>query len=173
MRLDLLPSAVAPPIHRAAPSSDGLRLIASGMVYLLVVCFVVLVTSAQSVLGGAASVPSRLFDDRDLVALFGWVGMMITGVSVIIIPNHLGVRLRPLYLPRLHFVLANVGLAGFFGADLLAPGSAAPEVFLGLVAASFLIFGLGALATVAPFVHLSRSRSRVATATSGEHRTTD
>lgn len=65
--------------------------------------------------------PSRLFDARDLVALFGWVGMMIAGVSAIIIPNHLGVRLRPLHLPRLHLVLANVGLAGFFGTDLLAP----------------------------------------------------
>lgn len=153
MTLNVLPPSAAASNRRAAPSQDGLRLIASGMAYLLLVCLVVVVSSAASILQGQASVPTRLFDDRDLVALFGWVGMMITGVSVIIVPNHLGVRLKPLYLPRLHLVLANVGLAGFFSTDLLAPGSPAPHVFLALVAASFLVFGVGVLVTVAPFVH--------------------
>jgi hypothetical protein len=171
--LNLLSPSDASPARRTVPSSDGLRLIASGMAYLLLVCLVVIVTSALSILQGEASVPSRLFDDRDLVALFGWVGMMITGVSVIIIPNHLGVRLRPLYLPRLHLVLANVGLAGFFGTDLLAPVSAAPQVFLGLVAASFLFFGLGVLMTLAPFVHLSSARAKDADPGASRRRTAD
>jgi hypothetical protein len=167
----VLPSAGIASPRRATPSVDGLRLIVSGMGYLLVVCFVVIVSSVVSILGGGSSVPSAFFDDRDLIALFGWVGMMITGVSVIIIPNHLGVRLKPRYLPRLHFVLANVGLVGFFGASLLRPGSTAPEAFLGLVAASFLFFGLGVLGTVAPFVRLLRVRSAPETTTAPEHRT--
>jgi hypothetical protein len=154
------PVAWIPPPRRVAPSSDGLRLIASGMGYLLVVCLVVIGTSLMSILQGAASVPSRLFDDRDLIALFGWVGMMITGVTVIIVPNHLGVRLRPLYLPNLHFGLANVGLVGFFCTSLLSTSSLAPDVFLALVAASFLVFGLGVLATVSPFVFLSRASAK-------------
>jgi hypothetical protein len=171
VRLDEPPSVETPPVRRAAPSPDGLRLIASGMGYLLVVCVVVLVTSALSMLPGEASVPSRLSDDRDLIALFGWVGMMITGVSVIIIPNHLGVRLRPLYLPRLHLFLANLGLIGFFSTSLLVPGTAASEVFLGLVAASFLLFGLGVLMTVAPFVPLSGARAKDEKSTKSGHRT--
>lgn len=173
MRLNVLPAAENGPVRRATPSLDGLRLIVSGMGYLLVVCLVIIVTSVLSILGAAATVPSRVFDDRDLIALFGWVGMMITGVSVIIIPNHLGVRLRPLYLPRLHFVLANIGLVGFFGTSLLAPGSMAPDAFLGVVAASFLFFGLGVLVTVAPFLHLVRARSTVETTTTPQLRTPD
>lgn len=173
MRLNVLPAAENGPVRRATPSLDGLRLIVSGMGYLLVVCLVVIVTSVLSILGAAPTVPSRVFDDRDLIALFGWAGMMITGVSVIIIPNHLGVRLRPLYLPRLHFVLANIGLVGFFGTSLLAPGSMAPDAFLGVVATSFLFFGLGVLVTVAPFLHLVRARSTVETTTTPQLRTPD
>jgi hypothetical protein len=167
----VLPTAGSGPLRRATPSLDGLRLIVSGMGYLLVVCLVVIATSVLSILGAAATVPSRVSDDRDLIALFGWVGMMITGVSVIIIPNHLGVRLRPVYLPRLHFAGANVGLVGFFGTSLLAPGSVAPDAFLGVVAASFLFFGIGVLVTVAPFVHILRVRSTVETTTAPELRT--
>jgi hypothetical protein len=156
----VLPAAENAPARRVTPSWDGLTLIASGTGYLLVVCLIVIVTSAVSTFGGQASVPSRLLDDRDLIGLFGWVGMMITGVSVIIIPNHLGVRLRPLYLPRLHFLLANVGLIGFLGAALLAPGTVASELFLVLVAVSFLLFGIGVLVTVAPFVASPRPSHR-------------
>jgi len=170
--LNVLPGTVSPPARRGVPSSDGLRLIVSGMVYLLVVCAVVIVTSAFSILGEGTFVPNRVFDDRDLIALFGWVGMMITGVSVIIIPNHLGVRLRPLYLPRLHFILANIGLIGFFGTSLLVQGTSASEVFLGLVAVSFLLFGLGVLGTVAPFARSFMARPTVETTTASEHRTT-
>jgi hypothetical protein len=170
--LNVLLSPGAPPTRRLAPSSDGLRLIASGMAYLLVVCSVVIVTSAFSILGESAFVPNRVFDDRDLIALFGWVGMMIAGVSVIIVPNHLGVCLRPLYLPRLHFFLANIGLMGFFGTSLLVPGTPASEVFLGLVAVSFLLFGLGVLVTVALFARSFMARPTVETTTATEHRTT-
>ncbi len=158
----VLPAAGNAPARRAVPSWDGLTLIASGTGYLLVVGIMVIVTSIVSSLGGAASVPSRVYDDRDLIGLFGWVGMMISGVSVIIVPNHLGVWLRPRYLPRLHFLLANVGLIGFLTTALLAPGTVAPDLFLGLVAFSFLLFGIGVLVTVAPFVvspGLSRGKS--------------
>jgi len=171
MKPSVLTVKRTPRAQPGTPSLDGLLLIISGMGYLLVVCLVVIVTNVVSILGGGSSVPSAFFDDRDLIALFGWVGMMITGVSVIIIPNHLGVRLRPLNLPRLHFVLANVGLVGFFGTSLFVPGSAAPEAFLGLVAASFLFFGLGVLGTVAPFVHLLRVGSTLETTPAPEHRT--
>lgn len=170
--LNVLPAAVTPPTRRAPASSDGLRLIASGMVYLIAVCLVVIVTSLLSVLQGENSVPGRLFDDRDLIALFGWVGMMITGVSVIIIPNHLGVRLRPLFLPRLHFVLTNIGLVGFFSASLLALGTSAPEFFLALVAVSFLMFGAAVLATVAPFVRFPGERAKAESAGAPRPRTT-
>ena len=156
MTLNVLPVRGASPPGRAGASVDGLRLIASGMGYLLVVCTVVIVTSATAVVRGPDSVPSRVFDDRDLVALFGWVGMMITGVSVIIIPNHLGVRLRPLYLPGVHLVLANVGLIGFLATSLLTPNSAAAEAFLVLVGGSFLLFGIAVLVTVLSFLSSGR-----------------
>jgi hypothetical protein len=171
--LNVVPVGATPPTRRAAASSDGLRLIASGMVYLLVVCVVVIVTSVLSVLQGEASVPGRVFDDRDLVALFGWVGMMITGVSVIIIPNHLGVRLRPLFLPRLHFALANIGLVGFFSTSLLAPGTSAPTGFLALVAVSFLTFGLAVLFTVAPFLRSLAERRKAESVEAAGHRATN
>jgi hypothetical protein len=169
--LNVLPPAGTAPPRRAAPSLDALGLIVSSIGYLLVVCFVVLVTSVVAIAGGVSSVPSAFFDDRDLIALFGWVGMMISGVSVIIIPNHLGVRLRPLYLPRVHLVLSNVGLVGFFGTSLLVPGSAAPEAFLGLVSISFLFFGLGVLATVVPFIPFFLGRPEPGSAAQPNHRT--
>jgi hypothetical protein len=170
--LNVLAGAATPSARRVAPSSDGLRLIASGTAYLIVVCLVVVVTSALSILQGEASVPGRVSDDRDLIALFGWVGLMITGVSVIIIPNHLGVRLRPLFLPRLHFVLANVGLVGFFSTSLLVPGTSASEVFLALVGVSFLLFGLGVLVTVTPFVRILWEGSKLEAVRAREPRTT-
>ena len=153
MRTHALPMVSVPPVRRR-PSQDGLRLIVAGTGYLLVVAVIAITSSLLAGFGAGSWIPARLADDRDLLALFGWVGLMITGVSAIILPNHLGVRLRPSYLPRLHLVLANVGLAGFLLGALAFPGSAASDGFLALVAASFLLFGLGLLRTVAPFLRL-------------------
>jgi hypothetical protein len=133
-------------------------LILAGMVYLVGICALQLISSVSTVISGPSVLPRNAMDIRDVVALFGWVGLMICGVSVIIVPNHLKVRVRPSYLPRLHLGLANVGLVGYFATALLLPESALPDGFLVLVSASFLLFGAGVLATIRPF--LSRSEAR-------------
>lgn len=135
-----------PMARRPAPSSDALRLIVSGLVYLLAVS--VLVTGVLSLVAGASALPTGLFADRDLVALFGWVGLTISGVSVITIPTHLGVALRPAYLARLHFAVTNIGLVGFLGAVLVWPAAPLSGLFLAAAATSFLLFRIGVLVTV-------------------------
>ena len=145
-------TAVVLALARAAPSQDGLRLIVSGMVYLLAIC-VLQVTAFLSSAGQLGlSLPSNALEVRDVVALFGWVGLMISGVSVIIVPNHLRVRIRPVLLPRAHLVTVDGCLAGFLGTALLWPSSWVSGLFLAGLSLSFLAFGLGVLATVAPFV---------------------
>lgn len=136
----------------AVPSRDGVRLILAGTAYLVAICIVQLVVFTDASLGGASYLPANVLDVRDVVALFGWVGLMISGVGVIIVPNHLKVRVRPAYLPRVHLVLANVGLVGFLGTSIAVPPSAIPGVFLALMSVSFLVFGAGILGTVYPFV---------------------
>ena len=144
------PSGSSPSAPRA-PSPDGLRLIVSGLGYLALLAAYLLVTGIAGALGGL-SVPDRLVDDRDLVALFGWVGLTISGVSTIIVPNHVGRQLRPRVLPRVHLVLSNVGLLGFFVAVLAGVPAVIATAFLLLVVASFLAFALGAIATLVPFL---------------------
>jgi hypothetical protein len=141
----------------AVPSQDGLRLIFAGVAYLLAICLLQLISVSGSLGFGATALPNNAMEVRDVVALFGWVGFLISGVSVIIIPNHLRVRVRPSYLPRLHLVVANVGLVGFFASALVAPGSLASDAFLAIISLSFLAFGVGICATVLPFLRLRSS----------------
>ena len=136
----------------AVPSKDGLRLVLAGTAYLIAICLLQLAVMIGARAGGASSLPGNVMEVRDVVALFGWVGLMITGVSVIIIPNHLKVRLRPKLLPRLHLALANAGLVGYLGSSLIAPGSTTADLFLAVTSASFLAFGAGVLRTILPFV---------------------
>lgn len=150
-------ATVGPP-PRPGPrgvSRDGLLLIVSGVGYLLLLTSFLLVTGLAGLLGYGA-LPDRLVDDRDLIALFGWVGLMISGVSVIIVPNHLGVPLRPAFLPKLHAGASHVGLLGFFATALAGAPAAWSTGFLLIVVASFLVFGLGTLATAAPFLRRRR-----------------
>jgi hypothetical protein len=139
------------------PSRDGLRLIVSGMAYLVAIAALQLLIVARTVGGIPIPVPPNAFDVRDVVALFGWVGLMISGVGVIILPNHLRVRLRPAALPKIHFYLANLGLVGYFGAALSDPSGIASFAFLTVVSASFLTFGAGFMATVVPFLQYGRT----------------
>lgn len=134
------------------PSQDGLRLIVAGVSYLLLIGILQTVATFGSIGVLPKVLPANALSTRDVVALFGWVGFMISGVSVIIVPNHLKVQVRPKLLPRLHFALANVGLLGFLSTSLLWPGSTVSVVFLTLVSASYLAFGLGVLVTMAPFL---------------------
>ncbi len=133
------------------PSKDGLRLILAGTTYLLVICGLQFVIATGSLGGGIPPLPANATDVRDVVALFGWVGLMISGVSVIIIPNHLRVLLRPRLLPRLHLVLANVGLVGYLAISLAVPEGEVAYAFLALISGSFLVFGAGVLGTIVPF----------------------
>lgn len=143
---------------RAVPSQDGLRLIVAGMGYLLAICALQLTLTVGSLTGVEVALPSNAMDVRDVVALFGWVGLMISGVSVIIVPNHLRVRVHPTVLPRAHLIAANLGLVGFFVTSLAWPTGWASDAFLTLVSLSFLAFGIGILSTVLPFL---ASRNRV------------
>lgn len=152
-------SAARPsPAVPGVPSQDGLRLILAGVGYLLLICALQLVLTVSNLAGGARLLPANALEVRDVVALFGWVGFMISGVSVIIVPNHLRVRIRPAYLPKVHLGLANVGLVGFFLTSLFLPASVPSEGFLAIVSASFLAFGLGVLGTVLPFLRFGRPR---------------
>lgn len=147
------PAAVRPATAgRAVPSQDGLRLILAGVAYLLAICALQLVATAGRAGLGPSVLPSDVMDLRDVVALFGWVGFMISGVSVIVVPNHLRVQVRPSYLPRLHLIAANVGLIGFFASSLTLSTSAVSDGFLALVSISFLAFGAGVLGTILPFL---------------------
>ncbi len=139
-------------VQRTVPSRDGLWLILSGTVYLVVICALQLTVAIDALAHGPRFLPENAMDVRDVVALFGWVGFMITGVSVIIIPNHLRVRVKPAYLPRLHLLLANFGLVGFFVSALAYPTSISSYVFLLVVSASFTVFGAGVIRTVYPFL---------------------
>lgn len=134
------------------PSNDGLRLILTGIAYLLAICVLQLVVVVSTVVGRPEWLPPNVVDIRDVVALFGWVGLTISGVSVIIVPNHLGVRVRPVYLPRLHLVLANVGLVGYLASSISLSFPRVPYVLLAVTSASFLLFGVGVLCTVLAFV---------------------
>ncbi len=135
-----------------APSRDALRLILAGVGYLLAIAGLQLAVTVRGLWLGTDALTGHLMDVRDVVALFGWVGLMISGVSVIIVPNHLKVPLRPSFLPQLHLVLANVGLVSFFAATLLAPASALQDACLAVVSLSYLLFGGGVVATVLPFL---------------------
>lgn len=133
------------------PSQDGLRLILAGTAYLVVICLLQLSVVAGSASGHVGLLPRDVVEVRDVVALFGWVGLMITGVSVIIVPNHLRVHLRPAYLPRVHLVGSNVGLGVYLLAAMASLGPAVADAGLLVTSASFLGFGLGVIATVLPF----------------------
>lgn len=147
-------SNYSPPHGRGAgvPSQEGLRLILAGVAYLLLICLLQMVVLLSSLSPRPPSLPSNVSDVRDVVALFGWVGFMISGVSVIIVPNHLSVRVRPRCLPTLHLLLANVGLIGFFAVSMAEPGSRLAVAFLGIVSLSFFVFGAGLFRTVLPFL---------------------
>ncbi len=127
----------------------------NGSGYLLLLCASMVVAVLLQLVWGR-SLPDSFVDDRDLVALFGWVGLTISGVSTIVVPNHVGVGLWPRSVPRLHLVMTNLGILGFFGTSLLIPGSNLALVFLLLALLSFLIFGTLVVRTVLPFA-LGRS----------------
>lgn len=150
IQLRMLPRS-DPHRTRTAPSIDALLLLLSGFGYLLLLCGFVLVTGVNQVFALGAAVPSAAIGDRDLMALFGWVGMTISGVATIVVPGHFGVPVSPRILPRLHLFLANIGILGFFSLSLLFPTSVAGQAFLVLVALSFLFFALGVCGTIAPF----------------------
>ncbi len=137
---------------RLAPSRDALRLMLSGLAYLLAICLLQIAVMVEALRSGSDSLTGHLMDVRDVIALFGWVGLTISGVSVIIVPSHLGTSLRPSSLPRLHLVLANIGLVDFFLTTLIQPGSNLQDVALAVVSFSYLIFGAGVFATAAPFL---------------------
>ena len=158
-----IPSLHLPTAGPGVPSQDGLRLILAGMAYLVAICALQLVATVGSVASGPNILPRNAMDVRDVVALFGWVGLMICGVSVIIVPNHLKTRVRPAYLPRLHLGVANFGLVGYFASSLLLPGSTVSDAFLTVVSGSFLLFGVGVLSTVLPFLHRTGARVELRT----------
>ncbi len=155
----MLPSL--PMAGRKAPSREALWMLLNGSAYLLLLCASMVVAVVLQLVWGR-SFPDSFVDDRDLVALFGWVGLTISGVSTIVLPNHVGVGLWPRYVPRLHLAMTNVGILGFFGSSLLLPGSNLALAFLLLALISFLIFGTLVVRTVLPFA-LGRSPRTVET----------
>ncbi len=135
----------AEPALAVGPSRDARGLLLSAISYLLLLVVFLLASGILMVLRGSGAVPDRLVDVRDLVALLGWVGFTISGVSVIVVPSHFRTPIRPRLLPRLHMVLANTGLVGYFVVSLIAHGSAVSDFFLVVVAVSYGAFALGIL----------------------------
>ncbi|MDE1881645.1 MAG: hypothetical protein KGI89_14005 [Euryarchaeota archaeon] len=137
---------------RRPPIPEALAMILCAAGYLLLLTGFMLVVGAVQLLNGTAIVPDRLMEVRDLVALFGWVGLTISGVSTIVVPNHVGVPLAPRLLPRLHLLMSNVGILGFFALALIAPASPLGTVFLLVAVASFFIFGANLVRVLLPFL---------------------
>lgn len=138
---------------RPLPSQAGLRLILAGTAYLLAITVLQLATLVSSAVGGPAGAPDRMTETRDVVALFGWVGLMISGVAVIIVPNHFRVHLRPVSLPTLHLVAANAGLLLLLSGGVLGV-EALFTLGVAVVSLSFLAFGLALVLTVRPFLRM-------------------
>lgn len=119
--------------------------------YLVLVCTFILLGAFFQFLIGQSSLAFGFVDDRDLVALFGWVGLTISGVSTIVIPNHVGKRLGPPAFARIHLLLTNVGLLGFLASPLMQASEQVAELFLTVAVASFLLFGLLLVSVLWPF----------------------
>ncbi|MGI0052800.1 MAG: hypothetical protein ACRECR_00880 [Thermoplasmata archaeon] len=144
---------------RPPPSRDALLLLLSGLGYLVLLCAFVLLTELNQIFLLGIPFPSAASGDRDLMALFGWVGMTISGVATIVVPGHLGVPISPRVLPRAHLYFANIGILGFFWLSLIFPGSTIGSALLLVASLSFLAFALGVLSTIAPFARLRRASS--------------
>ncbi len=140
--LRVLPSSGTPPGSRPA-SRDAVRFLLASLVYLGLLAVVIIASSMIDFAGGGARVPAYVFDSRDLMALLGWVGMSISGVSTIVIPNHVGRPIRPAYLPRVHLLLANVGVLGYFAVSLSTGGSSWALPLLAVAGFSYLVYALG------------------------------
>ncbi len=143
--LPMVVSRAAQSAVSSGPSRDARGLLVSAIAYLLLLVGFLLASGVLMVVRGSGAVPDRLVDVRDLVALLGWVGLTISGVSVIVVPSHFRSPIRPRVLPRIHLVLANTGLVGYFVVSLTARGSAVSDAFLVLVAVSYGAFALGML----------------------------
>ena len=137
------------------PAPAGLppaRFLLAGVGYLVAVALLVIGgTVVRLLTGGAAGSLGSAMETRDLLALFGWVGLTISGVSLIVLPNHWGVRFQPAWVPRLHWWVTNAGLAGFTVSSLLGasggPYWAIPAGLLAAVAGSYLVFASGVVWT--------------------------
>lgn len=140
----VVPRAAEPAVA-VGPSRDARGLLVSAIAYLLLLVAFLLASGVLMLLRGSGAVPDRLVDVRDLVALLGWVGFTISGVSVIVVPSHFRTPIRPRVLPRLHLVLANTGLVGFFVVSLAVHMPALSDAFLVLVALSYGAFAVGVL----------------------------
>lgn len=141
-------AVVAGPRGVRAPSDPlAARFLLASLVYLVAVVALVAagaVALAWEQMGRLEA--AGLFEVRDLVALFGWVGLMISGVSLIVVPNHFGVRVEPRWAARAHWWAANLGLGGLVASGLLVAAGAVPSStmapFLALVAGSFLLYAV-------------------------------
>lgn len=140
------------PGTRRPPIPEALAMILCAAGYLLLLTGFMMVVEIAQLLEGTSILPDRLMETRDLVALFGWVGLTISGVSTIVVPNHVGVPLAPRFLPRLHLLLSNVGILGFFALALASPTSPLGTVFLLVAVASFFIFGANLVRVLLPFL---------------------
>ncbi len=148
--IPILPRRTAAP-RESGPNVDAVRLLLNGAAYLVLLCLLLLVGTVLELGAGQGFVEYGFVDNRDLVALFGWVGLTISGVSTIVVPGHVGVGLGFRWQPRLHMLLTNAGLVGFLVLSIVWPGSPISLVFLALAVFSFLLFGCSVLFALAPF----------------------
>ncbi len=148
--LRMVPTRPAEPAGAPGPSPEARALLLSASAYLLLLVVFLVASGSATLLRGSGAVPDRLVDVRDLVALLGWVGLTISGVSVIVVPSHFRNPIRPRVLPRLHLVLANTGTVGFFVTSLLAPSSGLSAVFVLVLAVSYGAFALGVVRALLP-----------------------
>ncbi len=139
-------------VGRRAPNVEAVRLLLNAAAYLVLLCLLLLVGAALQLGAHQSFVEFGLVDNRDLVALFGWVGLTISGVSSIVVPSHVGQPVGRPYYPRLHLLLTNIGLVGYLGTTVAFPDSDVPLVFLSIAAVAFLLFGLALISALIPHV---------------------
>jgi hypothetical protein len=120
---------------------DTVMLLSTGTAYLLFAALLVLLEAIHAAVTNSTASTS-LQDLRGVLVSFGWLGMMAGGFILYFLPLTVGIPYRPAWVARAHLVVANIGLLGYSGAVLVSGNMGMADVFLALVALSYILFAI-------------------------------
>ena len=121
---------------------DGLAFLVSGVAYLMLGMLLIVAGRTEMIVAPDRTLPAYFEALRDLTLTAGWLGFTASGLLLFLLPAYFGIPYRPVFIARLHLLLANAGLLGFAVASLGAASQAWASGFLLLLAASYLIFAV-------------------------------